>query len=360
MTDQTDSPRKYQREASSPHDDASLRKRNAHLERELAITRRYLHKVQREQGLELSKFYGMPRFGKLRYRPIILGYAPSAGARSGLPFDDEFGDAMTEVFGLIGYQHLLCNFKVRNVFLYPASDTLHKDRGPEQLARAMANHAAHRLFDGRVVIVVGQDARRAAGIVCEPDYIGPVVAPNVKGAVLVLTIPDIGHPRQWTRERRETLWSCLAFAMAASRLPCAEPIAEAADLQSGRPSKAWASLTPQPWPFVPACERGVDLWIHLIAAGLAAPPNLTRGAWLPGAGGSYILHATGGMAQLSGTSTEGKLTIYEHRGASMRGVFASAGKRGDLRRQAEDFMFGRAGWDFPFRALDERLEAMRA
>jgi hypothetical protein len=158
-----------------------LRKRNAHLERELAITRRYLHKVQREQGLELSKFYGMPRFGKLRYRPIILGYAPSAGARSGLPFDDEFGDAMCDVFGLIGFQHLLCNFKVRNVFLYPASDTLHKDRGPEQLARAMANHAAHRLFDGRVVIVVGQDARRAAGIVCEPDYIGPVVAPNGQG-----------------------------------------------------------------------------------------------------------------------------------------------------------------------------------
>jgi hypothetical protein len=103
MTDQTDSPRKYQRAPSSPHDDATLRKRNAHLERELAITRRYLHKVQREQGLELSKFYGMPRFGKLRYRPIILGYAPSAGARSGLPFDDEFGDAMCDVFGLIGF-----------------------------------------------------------------------------------------------------------------------------------------------------------------------------------------------------------------------------------------------------------------
>lgn len=343
---------------SSPHDaaEAVLRKRNAHLERELAITRRYLHKVQREHGLEVTKFFSMPRFGKLRYRPIILGYAPSSGARSGLPFDDEFGDAMCDVFGLIGYQHLLCNFKARNVFLYPAGDLPHEARGREAAAKVMANHVTHRLFDGRVVIVIGQDARRAAGITCAPDYIGPVVAPAATGATLVLTIPDIGHPKQWPRERREPLWSCLAFAMAASRLPSEQPITEAADLQSGRPSPAWASLTPQPWPSASSCERGVDMWIQLIAAGLAAPPNLTRGAWMPGENGSYLLHATGGMAAISGTPTEGQLRIFEYKGNGMKAVFAAVGRRGDLRRQAEEFMFERQRWDYPFRALDIRLE----
>ena len=356
----TDQPRQYQRSPSAPHNDADLRKRNAHLERELAITRRYLHKVQREHGVEPTKFFSMPRFGKLRFRPIILGYAPSSGARSGLPFDDEFGDAMCDVFGLIGYQHLLCNFKVRNVFLYPAGDVPHKERGREAAAKAMANHVHHGLFQGRVVIVVGQDARRACEIVCDPDYIGPVVAPAVGGAALVLTIPDIGHPKQWPRERRELLWSCLAFSLAASRLPSEHPITEAADLQSGRPSPAWASITPQPWPTAPSCARGVDMWIQLISAGLAAPPNLTRGAWMPGENGNYLLHATGGMAAISGTPADASLRIFEYKGSSMKAIFASVGKRGDLRRQAEDFLFDRQGWDYPFRALDTRLERARS
>jgi hypothetical protein len=357
----TDIPRKYQRTPSAPYTEADLRKRNAHLERELAITRRYLHKVQRDHGEEVTKFFSMPRFGKLRYRPILLGYAPSSGARSGLPFDDEFGDAMCDVFGLIGFQHLLCNFKVRNVFLNPAGDLPHEQRGAEAAGKAMANHVAHKLFDGRVVIVVGRDAQRACGIEARgPDYIGPVSAPAIVGAVLVLAVPDIGHPKQWPRERREPLWSCLAFAMAASRLPSEQPIQEAADLQSGRPSPAWASLTSEPWPSVSSCARGVDLWIKLIAAGLAAPPNLTRGIWMPGENGSYLMHATGGMAQISGTATDASLRIYKYKAGGQRAIFASVGRRGDLRRRAEEFAFDRQGWDYPFRALDSSLDRGRS
>jgi hypothetical protein len=355
----TDHPRPYQRAPSSPHEEAT-RKRLSHLERELAITRRYLHKVQREHGLEPSKFFSMPRFGKLRYRPIILGYAPSAGARSGLPFDDESGDALVDVAGLADFQHLLCNFKVRNVFLNAASDLPHEARAREAASQAMANHVARQLFDGRVVIVVGQDARRAAGIECEPEFMGPATARAVGGAALVLTVPDVGHPRQWPRERREVLWSCLAFALAAIRLPAADPVAEAIALQAGRRSPAWSSLTAEPWPTASSCKRGVDLWMQLQAAGLAAPPNLTRGAWMPEPEGSFILHTTGGYAVIGGPPAASTLRIYErYSGRIMRVVFASAGKSGDLRRQAEEYMFDRAHWDYPFRALDRRLEQMR-
>ncbi len=350
-----------QRSPSSPDNDGevSLRKRLLHVERELAITRRYLHRLQREHGQPITRFFSMPRYGKLRYRPVLLGYAPSAGARSGLPFDDEFGDHMCDVFGLTGLQHLLVNFKVRNVFLHQASDLTHDSRNQAAADRSLAGHVAHHLFDGRIVLVVGQDARRACRIVCEPTYMGPVEAPALAGAARVIVIPEIGHPKQWGRTRREQLWTCLAFAMAASRLPCDKPIAEAWDLMREGTSPAWRSLLPTDavMPETRTLERGLDLWMLLAARGLAAPPDLTRGAWWPTSSGGHVCYATGGVATLRGTAKDAVVTVHEYEGGGL--VYEHTGLRGECRRLAEIFMLEGAGWNHPFIALDKRIEELR-
>jgi hypothetical protein len=249
------------RPTSSPHETtADLRRQLVHTQRELSITRRYLHRVQREQGLELTKYFAMPRYGKLEHRPLILGFGPSSGARSGLPFDDEHGDNLCEVFGLSGFQHLLNNFKIRNLFLHPADDLLHIDRGREAMDRAIANHAARHLFAGRVVIIVGQDARRACRIdpaFEEIGFIDPAVLP---GAAHVLLVPDIGHPRSWARERREKLWHVLALAMMAARLPCHDAMLEAHRIVAGDASEVWQSLPgSEAWPF-PTCPISRAAW----------------------------------------------------------------------------------------------------
>lgn len=356
-------PTPVQREPSSAADDSqvSLRKQLTHTQRELAIVRRSLHKLQRENGIAPTKFLSMPKYGKLKYRPVILGFAPSAGARSGLPFDDVFGDAMCEVFGLTGLQHLLVNFKVRNVFLHPASDLPHTERGRDACARAMTGHAQHRLFDGRVVLVVGQDARRAARIECESSYMGPVESPAIQGAAKVLVIPEIGHPKQWARPRREQLWTLLAFAMSAARLPSEAPVAEAWDLMRDGSSPAWRTLLPSSavgvMPDMRTMPRGLDLWMLLTARGLAAPSDLTRGAWMPSDSGSFVFYATGGCAVLCGTDVKAEVTVTDYKSGGI--VFEGAGKRGDCRRSAEEFMLNQVGWTYPFMALDKRLEELR-
>lgn len=344
------------RPASTPNDTpADLRRQLMHAQRELAITRRYLHRVQREHGLELTKYFGMPRYGKLEHRPVILGYGPSSGARSGLPFDDEHGDNMCEVFGLSGYQHLLNNFKIRNVFLRPADDVLHSDRGREAMDRAVAGHVHRHLFAGRVVIVVGQDARRACRIESDTDL--GFVEPTLPGAAAVLVVPDIGHPRSWDRPRREKLWENLARAMLIARLPCPDPIEQADRVLAGEPSPAWRALPAgehQVWWDIAGLARGLDLWMTLGAVGLAAPPNLTRGAWMPTKDGEFVFFATHGYALLSGTSARGEVSVREYG----KGVgYYQAGRRGDCRRLAEEYMLTRRGWDYPFRALDQQLKA---
>lgn len=350
------------RPTSSPHETtADLRRQLVHTQRELSITRRYLHRVQREQGLELTKYFAMPRYGKLEHRPLILGFGPSSGARSGLPFDDEHGDNMCEVFGLSGFQHLLNNFKIRNVFLHPADDLLHVDRGREAMDRAIANHAARHLFAGRVVIIVGQDARRACRIdpaFEEIGFIDPAVLPGAPGAVLL--VPDIGHPRSWDRARREKLWLVLAIAMMAARLPCDDVMSVARSVVAGEEMPAvWRSLPGgEAWPFpgLASIARGLDLWMTLAAVGLAAPPNLTKGAWMPTDAGSFRMHATGGFAMLTGTSARAEVRVFEY-SAKAGPSFYAAGRRGDCRRMAEEYMFDRRDWDHPFRAVDERLKA---
>lgn len=357
MTPRTEGPRG--RPTSSPHEtQADLRRQLVHTQRELAITRRYLHRVQREHGLELTKYFSMPRYGKLEHRPLILGYGPSSGARSGLPFDDEHGDHLCEVFGLSGYQHLLNNFKIRNVFLHPADDLLHADRGREAMDRAIANHAAKHLFAGRVVIVVGQDARRACRIEADPEHPGRFVDPAIlPGSAAVLVLPDIGHPRSWGRDQREHLWHQLALAMMSARLPCPDPVTEAVRIADDGASGVWSELPAGgSWSFpdLGGVPRGLDMWMTLAAVGLAAPPNLTRGAWWPTAEGDFRFFATGGVATLTGTAQRSEVSVRDYNKGP---AFFAAGKRGDCRRMAEEFMFDRRGWDYPFRALDQRLKA---
>jgi len=346
------------RPVSAPHETpVDLRRQLTHTQRELAITRRYLHRVQREQGLEPTKYFAMPRYAKLEHRPLILGFGPSSGARSGLPFDDQHGDNMCEVFGLSSFQHLLNNFKIRNVFLHPADDLLHIDRGREAMDRAIANHTARHLFAGRVVIIVGQDARRACRVDPAFEEIGFIDSTVLPGAAHVLLVPDIGHPRGWARERREKLWHVLALAMMAARLPCADAMSEALHITDGRASPAWSSLPAgdhQAWWDISGLDRGLDMWMTLCAVGLAAPPNLTKGAWMPTKDGEFVFFGTGGYALLSGTSTRAEVSVRVY---GKGPVFFAAGRRGDCRRMAEEFMFDRCGWQHPFRALDERLKA---
>lgn len=366
-TPERDSPQgRRRREPSVEENPASLRRRVAHLERELAIIRRYVHALDQAAGRPPTKFFNMPKYGKLRYRPVLLGFSPTAGCRSGLPFDDAHGDHLAEVMGLSSYQQLLCNFKIRNIFTHPAEDLFHDARGDDAMRRTMRRHVGEGLFDGRVVIVAGRDAQRAAGLDVAPGYVGPLgsSSEHFARAALVIALPDIGHPSTWPRERRQEVWNAALLAMTAARLPCPDPVAVAMRLAANPGAAAddpcWRGFSTRPYPDT---EHGRGMWRALVELGLAAPPNLTREAWLPlgPARAGFELHTTGGSAHLMVSDDNKSARVDVYTGwPSPVSVFTAKGRAGDLRRKAENFMFERRGWDYPFRALDNLLDKLRS
>lgn len=334
----------------------------ARLQRELAVARRMLHRAEKAAGQPLTRFIRLPHYGKLQHRPLILGFSPTQDARSSTAFDDPYGDALCELLGLADFLHLTCNFKLRNLITHPAGDLPHERRGRDAQGYALRLMHEQGVFKDRVVVLVGHDIRRAVGCPAAPapDYIGPLDAPGIQGASIVCVMPDPTHAGSWRRERRSGLWSFAAFCMAASRLPVADPVKAAVQAAMGTAAPdVWSELRLPPFASFGQATRGHEVWRELIKAGLAAPANLTRGCWLPlgRPGDGYVFYGTGGYAvMVPAAGAAATVTVYDHDGAVLHSY---RGQNGECRREAEVFMFEARGWDYPFRALDRRLDGLR-
>lgn len=372
-----------------PEDRYSVIEMVTAMQRELMYARRTADSALRQLGAQPIAWVGAPRYGKLKYRPLVFGSAPSPTARSSLPFDDATGDGLARRWGLPGgFHQLLGMAKLANLYPLPISDMPLDARSEATRHDLLDAHVAAGLFTDRVVILVGTEALRAFGFDVDAlqDHVGPLQREQVPGARAVLAMPDPQHSIAWrSEESRHMGRLSFVFALLGARLPVGEATtgpfprprtnAHMATLHAAAlvgfdtgsmkvavdACSTWMSLgSPYECHQVQDLLRGpsMTLWRELCRIGIATPRDLgARCWWFDPLTSASELYFDRGRARVRGPKDQPKTCeLLDAKGA----VLASTQVR--LRstglRWAENEASTR-GWDFACFGLDRRLAELR-
>lgn len=348
-----------------PEDRAAAVEQWTAIHRDNAYLRRVIHRLERKKHTDQTPFYTVPRHAKLRYRPIILGLAPTIWGRSHIAWDDPHGDQLAARLGMGGLLHLMGCFKLRNLYTCPLQDLPLEYQSGERKAQAMAKMIAGGMFEGRVVIVCGNEIRALAGLSCGRDYIGPV-AHQIGGSSLVISMVEPGKSKKWSTQdgKREAMQTAV-LALLAARLPSDNPVRDAMQLVSGHDVESWRSIGGgSPEQFADLMQQQPrEVWRVLAGLGIATPPDLGIGMWYHLDAQTHEALFTEGRARITfdmGLKESGGEYVYGALldRAGTRLVECWSNKPHAVRGRLIDEAVAR-GWELPYVGLDRRLDEQR-
>lgn len=354
------------------------------LQRELLFARRTADSAIHQLGGKPLTWWGAPRYAKLKFRPVVLGLAPSETARSTLAFDDHVGDMLARRWGLPGGFHQLVGLaKLATIWPFPMADLPLPARSRDALCDRLDALVVAGTFRDRVVVLVGAGALQAFGY--PADALGPLGAQLVPGARAVIAMQDPQQRDLWRAEsRRAMARQGFIQALLAARLPAGghyDPprprtnTAAAALIASTlvQPSKfgtlspthvneafaVWRSLGGNPagldklW-----SSSGPAVWQELCRLGLSTPRDLgSRLWWLDPVTGVSESYYELGRARVVGAKGQVKICeVLDNHGHVL--------EQGELptRRTGHTWAEGKVaarGWDFAHIGLDRRLADLR-